>query len=171
VSGADRIEIDVAGFLPLDPNQFRIFFNGPAGDTVSSIVLDATPANISFGDQNDQFIIGATNLPMGDIDYINNSGLNPVAKLHFLNRAFGNGGFVHLGFDFDSSTTGFLGLNAGLLFGTKVTATIQSGKTSKTLTGVLGGPIGRGYSVADGFGMIDAFAAYQKMIRGAAPAK
>jgi hypothetical protein len=46
---------------------------------------------------------------------------------------------------------------------------MQSGKTLKTVSGVLEGPTGRGYSVADGFGLIDAFAAYQELKGGAGP--
>ena len=34
---------------------------------------------------------------------------------------------------------------------------------TKTVSGVLSGPTGRGYAVNDGFGLIDAFAAYQKL--------
>ena len=156
----------VAGFLPLDPNQFRFAFNGTAGDSVSGIVMDATKVNISFGDKTDQFLIGKTNLPPADIVYQNKKGLSPVARLAFLNHAFQSGDFVDLGFDFDSSLTGFLGINAGLLYGAKVSATIESGGTSTPVSGVLGGPTGAGYSVNDGFGLIDAFAAYQKLTGG-----
>ena len=97
--------------------------------------------------------------------------VGPVARLEFLNRGFTNNRFVQLGFDFDNSLVGFLGINSGLLFGTKVTATIQSGNTTKTITGVLGGPTGRGYAVNDGFGLIDAFAAFERLKAGAALAK
>jgi hypothetical protein len=170
-SGADKVTVRVKGFLPLDPTQFTFEFSGPAGDSVNKIVMDATTANISFGDINDQFLIGSTNVPQGDIVYLNNNGLNPVAKLEFHNQGFKNNRFVDLGFDFDSSLVGFLGINSGLLFGTKVTATIQSGNTTKVVSGVLGGPTGRGYAVNDGFGLIDAFAAYEKLKGGAATAK
>jgi hypothetical protein len=97
--------------------------------------------------------------------------LNPVATLEFLNKGFTNNRFVELGFDFDNTQLGFGGIDSGLLFGTKVTATIQSGNTTKVVSGVLGGPIGRGYAVNDGFGLIDAFAAYQKLKGGAAAAE
>ena len=50
---------------------------------------------------------------------------------------------VDLGFDFDNSLVSFLGINSCLLLGTKVTATIQSGNTTRTVTGMLGGPTGR----------------------------
>jgi hypothetical protein len=169
-SGADTLTAKIAGFLPLDPSQFRFAFHGAAGHSVSGIVMDATKVNISFGAKTDQFLIGNTNLPPADILYRNNQGLNPVARLAFLNQAFKSGDFVDLGFDFDSSLVGFLGINSGLLYGTKISATIQSGGTSTSVSGVLGGPTGRGYSVADGFGLIDAFAAYQKLIGGAAAA-
>jgi len=61
-----------------------------------------------------------------------------------------------------------IGINSGLLFGTKVTATIRSGNTTRVITGTLGGPTGRGYAVNDGFGLIDAFAAYEKLKGNAA---
>jgi hypothetical protein len=64
---------------------------------------------------------------------------------------------------------GFSGINSGLLFGVKVSAVIQSGGVSTTLNGVLGGPTGRGYTVTDGFGLIDAFAAYKKLTGAAVP--
>jgi hypothetical protein len=168
-SGADTLKVNIAGFRPLDPSQFRFTFNSAAGHSVESIVMDAGKETISFGDRTDQFLIGNTNLPPADIVYLNNSGLNPVAKLDFLNKAFKSGGFVNLGFDFDNSLIGFGGINAGLLYGSKVTATIQSaGNTITPVSGLLGGPTGRGYAVNDGFGLIDAFAAYLKLAGGAA---
>jgi hypothetical protein len=163
-SGADKLTVRVQGFLPLDPNQFTFSFNGPAGDSVKEIVMDASKANISFGDITDQFLIGsATSFPQSDIVYLNNSGPSPVARVEFLHQAFKNDRIVHLGFDIDNSLVGFLGINSGLMFDTKVTATIQSGNTTKTISGVLSGPTGRGYAVTDGFGLIDAFAAYEKL--------
>lgn len=164
--GADTLRIVVAGFLPGDPSQFRFSFNGAKVDSVSGIVMDATKVNISFGDKTDQFLIGKTNLPPADIVYQNKNGLSPVARLAFLNQAFKSGDFVNLGFDFDSSLTGFLGINAGLLYGAKVSANIESGGTLTPVSGVLGGPTGAGYAVNDGFGLIDAFAAYKKLIGG-----
>ena len=165
-SGADVVHLNVVGFLPGDPNQFRFVFNGPPGDSLKQVVMDATNANIAFGDKNDQFLIGQTNVPPADIDYLNSHGLSTVATVDFLNQAFKNQHAVNLGFDFDNSLVGFLGINSGLLFGTKVTATIQSGNTTRAVSGVLGGPTGRGYTVTDGFGLIDAFAAYQKLKAG-----
>lgn len=163
-SGADTLQVLIAGFLALDPSQFRFNFKGAAGHSVSGIVLDATKVNISFGNKTDQFLIGTTNLPPTDIVYQNKNGLSPVARLTFLNQAFKNGDFVNLGFDFDSSLVGFLGINAGLLYGATVSATIESGGTRTPVRGVLGGPTGAGYAVNDGFGLIDSFAAYQELI-------
>jgi len=166
-SGADTLAVKVAGFLPLDPSQFHFAFNGAAGDSVSGIVMDASKVNISFGARTDQFLIGNTNVPPADIVFQNKNGLSPVARLAFLHQAFKSGAFVNLGFDFDSSLVGFLGINSGLLYGTEVTATIDSRGTSTPVSGVLGGPTGLGYAVTDGFGLIDAFAAYKKLIGGA----
>jgi hypothetical protein len=166
-SGADTLAVKVAGFLPLDPSQFHFAFNGAAGDSVSGIVMDASKVNISFGARTDQFLIGNTDVPPADIVFQNKNGLSPVARLAFLHQAFKSGAFVNLGFDFDSSLVGFLGINSGLLYGTKVTATIDSGGTSTPVSGVLGGPTGLGYAVTDGFGLIDAFVAYKKLIGGA----
>jgi hypothetical protein len=168
-SGADTLTINVLGFLPLDPNQFRFAFTGAAGDSVTSISINANKENLAFGDKTDQFIVGKNNLPPGTIVYHNNNGLAPVANLAFLNQGFKSGGLVNLGLDFDNSLLGFEGINSGLLFGAKVTASIQTGDTSTTVTGVLGGPTG-GYAVNDGFGLIDAFAAYQKLTSGTASA-
>jgi hypothetical protein len=168
-SGEDTLTIDVSGFLPLDPHQFRFAFTGASGDSVSSIVINAVPKlNIAFGDNTDQFLIGKTNIPKADIVYLNHNGLNSVARLSFLNQSFMSGGFVDLGLDVDNSLVGYEGINSGLLYGAKVTATIQSGGTTKTMTGVLSGPTGRGYAVTDGFGLIDAYAAYQMLTGGAA---
>ena len=178
-SGADSLKVDVAGFVYADPDQFKFTFDGAAGDSVTSIIMDApTKAHISFGDRNSAFLIGSTNIPLRAIDYINNNGFSPVATLRFANDAFQSGSFVDLGFnigysilDIDYLLADFLGINAGLLYGTHVTATIHSGATSKVVGAVLGGPVGRGYSVADGFGLIDAFAAYEKLRAGAADKK
>lgn len=168
-SGADTLSVHVQGFLPLDPNQFTFVFHGPAGDSVKEIVLDASKVKIAFGDNTDQFLIGsATSVPQSDVVYLNHNGLNPVAKVQFLNQAFKNDRIVHLGFDVDNPLVGAFGINSGLLFGAKVTATIQSGNTTKTISGVLSGPTGRGYAVNDGFGLIDAFAAYEKLKGSAA---
>jgi len=167
-SGADKLTINVVGFLPLDPNQFRFAFTGAAGDVVTSITMDATVDGISFGDKTDQFLIGPTNIPKASINYVNNNGLDPVATINFLNQAFKTGGLVDLGLDVDNTLLGFEGINSGLLYGTKVTATIQVSGTTTTLHGTLGGPVGQGYAVNDGFGLIDAFAAYQKLTGGAA---
>ncbi len=168
-SGADSLAITVAGFLPGDPNQFNFVFHGAAGDYVTRIVMDATQQNIAFGDNADQFLIGPTNIPTSDIVYENNNGLSTVATVDFKNQGFKNNGVVNLGFDIDNSLVGFLGINSGLLFGAKVTATIHSGGTTKVVSGVLHGPAGRGYAVNDGFGLIDAFAAFQKMKGVAVP--
>jgi hypothetical protein len=162
-SGADKLTVAVHGFVPLDATQFAFEFNGPPGDSVKSIVMDASKANISFGDNVDQFLIGRTNVPQGDIVYLNHNGLSPVASLDFLHGTFTNNRFVQLGFDFDNPQLRFGGINSSLLFDTKVTATIQSGNTTRTVSGVLSAPTGPGYSVNDGFGLIDAFAAYQKL--------
>lgn len=162
-SGADKLSVVVEGFVPADPMQFRFFFTGAPGDSISRIVLDSTAQGVSFGDNADQFVIGPTNLPIDDIVYENNSGLSPVATLDFKNNAFRNGGSVDLGLDIDNTLVGFLGINSGLLYGSKVTATIRSGKTTRVLSGRLSGPTGRAYAVNDGFGLIDAFAAYQKL--------
>ncbi len=168
-SGADQLAVTVAGFLPLDPLQFNFVFHGAAGDSVTRIVMDATQQNVAFGDNADQFLIGPSTIPAADIVYDNNNGLSPIATVDFRNRAFANNNVVNLGFDIDNSLVGFLGINSGLLYGTKVTATIRSGSTSKVVTGVLHGPVGRGYAVNDGFGLIDAFAAYQKLKGGSVP--
>jgi len=162
-NGTDRLKVTVIGTSPLDPNQFQFAFSGPAGDSVQSIVMDGTASNIVFGANHDQFFVGATNIPVTDIAYVNSNGLSPVAQIDFLHQGFRNGGSVHLGIDTDNVLLGFNGVNSSLLFGAQVTATIQSGKTTKTLTGVLGTQTGRGYSIADGFGLIDGFAAYQKL--------
>lgn len=167
-SGGDTLKVNVSGFLPADPMQFRFAFHGAPGDSVKRIVMDATKASELFGDNTDQFVVGPTNLNPANIVYENNNGLSPVATLDFLHQSFKDGGHVDLGFDFDSSLVGFLGINSDLLFGTKVTATIQSGKTTREVSTLLGGPTGRVWSPADGFGMIDAFAAYQMLKAGAA---
>jgi hypothetical protein len=162
-SGPDKLTIRVSGFQAGDPTQFRFSFSGAPGDSVSEIILDAAGINIAFGDNTDQFLIGPTNLPVADIMYPNHDGLSPVATLDFLHRAFRGGGTVDLGLDFDNPLIGGNGRNADLLFGTKVTAKIQSGQTLKVLHGVLSGPTGRGYVITDGFGLIDALAAYEKL--------
>src|SRR5262249_40123825 len=61
-SGSDKLRVAVQGFLPLDPMQFRFTFSGAAGDSVKQIVLDATKQNVAFGDVNDQFVLGPTNI-------------------------------------------------------------------------------------------------------------
>jgi len=170
-SGADTLSVTVVGFLPLDPKQFRFTFNGTPGDSVSKIVMDATKENISFGDSSDQFLIGPMNFPASDVVYLNSNGLNPVATVDFLHQGFRAGRSVDLGFDIDNSLIGFGGINSSLMFGTKVSATIQSGNTSTTVHGVLSAPTGRGYSVTDGFGLIDALAAWQKLKGAAASAE
>jgi hypothetical protein len=161
--GADTLKINVAGFLPADPHQFRFSFNGAAGSSVSLITMDATKQTIAFGDKSDQFLIGKTDIPKKDIVYLNHSGLNPVANVSFVNQAFTSGHFVDLGFDFDNSLVGFLGINAGLLYGATVTATIESSGVSTVVSGELSGPTGSGYAVNDGHGLIDAYAAYLKL--------
>src|SRR4029077_19467784 len=115
--------------------------------------------------------IGSTNVPRGDIVYLNHNGLSPVARLEFLHQGFPNNLFVQLVFYLDNPLGGFLGINSSLLFGTKVTATIQSGNTTKTVSGVLSAPTGRGFAVSDGFGLIDAFAAFEKLKGSSAAAK
>jgi hypothetical protein len=162
-NGPDTLNVKVAGFLPADPNQFRFSFSGPAGDSVSSIVMNATKANIAFGDRNDQFFIGNGNVPSADILYRNNKGLNSVARVDFLNQGFQGGDHINLGFDVDNALVGFLGINSSLLYGTRVTVTFQSGGSTTTATGFLSAPTGTGFSVADGFGFIDAYAAYQML--------
>jgi hypothetical protein len=81
-----------------------------------------------------------------------------------LSHGFESGDFVNLGLVFvNPLTEAVVGYNAGLLYGAQVTATINSGGSPTSVNGVLGGPTGTGYSVADGYGLIDAFAAYQKL--------
>ncbi len=171
VSGADKVTVIARSFVAANPSAFTFEFSGPPGDSVKSIVMDASTANIAFGANTDQFLIGPTNVPQGDIVYLNHNGLNPVATFDFLHGTFTNNRFVQLGLDFDNPQLGFGGINTSLLFGTKVTATIQSGSTTRRISGVLSAPTGRGYSVADGFGLIDAFAAFEKLKGGAATAR
>ena len=144
---------------------------GGAGDSVAEIVVDASAINVVFGDNKDQFLIGPTNIPVADIAYRNSSGLRPLATLDFLHQRFKSGRAVSLGLDFDNPQTIGLGRNAGLLYGARVSARIQSGKEVKVLHGVLAGPTGRGYAVNDGFGLIDALAAYRRLKGWAAAAE
>jgi len=162
-NGADSLQVSVVGFLPADPSQFRFSFSGAPGDSVASITMNAGPEKIAFGDRHDQFLIGKTNIPIADIDYLNNEGLQPLAKLRFSNQGFKSGGFVDLGFDIDNSLVGFLGINSGLLYGSKVVANFQTGDTITPVSGVLSGKTGRAYAANDGFGLIDAFAAFQRL--------
>jgi len=165
-TGGDTLDIRVQGFLPLDPNQFHFTFKGAAGDSVSEIVMDSSAIEIAFGDRTDQFLKGFSSVPDKDILYLNKTDLNPVAKIVFANGAFKNGDFVNLGLDVDNSLVGFEGINSALLYGTKLRAVIMSGGKPVTVSGVLSAPTGKGYSVADGFGLIDAFAAYQALKAG-----
>jgi hypothetical protein len=162
-SGADTLTVTVSGFTFANPNAFHFVFKGTSGDSVTGIKLDATTDDISFGDKTDQFLIGDTNVPTADIDYLNKNGLSHVATLKFANAGFATGHFVNLGFDFDNTQLQFGGIDASLLYGTKVTATLDIGGNAVTVSGTLSGPTGYGYSIADGYGLIDAFAAYNKL--------
>ena len=169
-SGPDTLSVAVMGFNTGNPNQFRFTFKGAAGDSVSRIVLDAAPAHLVFGDNTLLYEVGHTSFPAKDITYLNKNVLSAKATLAFKPGAFQAGDHADVGIYFDNTLLdqdglGFFGfgMNAGLLYGTTVTATLEIGGKPMTVHGVLSGPTGDHYSVADGYGLIDAYAAYKKL--------
>jgi Subtilase family len=138
----------------IDPNFFHINVGG-AGATLTALTIDLTGTNLNFDPTSTGFplIIGSAS------PGVTITSPAPTARTSVLDLTFSglsSGLFLNFGIDRDVNGINIYGNSADSLAGATITATFSSGSSvTATFTNVLK----TGYTVYDGFGLIDAQAA------------
>ncbi|MGH9628256.1 MAG: S8 family peptidase [Bryobacteraceae bacterium] len=158
-SGEANLAVTAGGDGANDPNFFRVTFDSP-GQTLTSLTINLAPAGLVFDpSQANGFplTIGSAS-PGVTVTSSPPSQVSPALTLTF--SGFTSERFINFGIDRDfEDGTGLEGGNtADLLAGATVRATL-AGPGPASVNGVFVNRIAKGYSVFDGFGLIDAISA------------
>jgi hypothetical protein len=149
------------GDISNDPNFFRVQLGG-SGLEIASFTLDATAANLVFDPSittGFPVTVSATSdVPAGSVTSSLPAGAPPSSTLTltFAPGSFVSGRTLRFGVDRDVAGINGFGNSADVLAGTTFSATLTNGEI---LTGTFTNTIGTGYTVFDGFGLIDALSA------------
>ncbi|AGY57215.1 S8 family serine peptidase [Gloeobacter kilaueensis] len=152
---AGPVTVTGNGGSSTDPNFFRVSLSG-RGLTLTSLTIDLTPAGLVF----DPSASGGFPLTTGTVSgatlpSITSAGPTaPTPTLNLTFASFDSGDKLNFGIDRDLATGGF-GNSADSLGNATITAVTSRG----TFTGTFVNQFGTGYSVYDGFGLLDAQAA------------
>lgn len=144
------------GFLRLDPTKFALRFQDTqlGKRTLQEFDLDLAPAGLIV---RGSFAVGDPgDLNPADIHSLTTVFPSPTLSIGFAPGAFRSGDGIRFGFRFNEASIGLLGRNVSLLAGTKFRAVFSDGSI---VTGTLSNALTHDWSVADGFGLIDAQAA------------
>jgi len=139
------------------PSFFHVTFqSSTSGQNLTGLTIDLGPAGLNFDPSaqtgfpltiaSSSTGIAVTSPPL--------ASRSSVLTLTF--SGFVPASFLNFGVDRDLASTNNGGNSADLLSGAKVTATFSSGPP---ITGTFANAIGTGFSVNDGFGLIDVAAA------------
>ncbi len=142
------------GSSSTDPNFFRINVGG-TGVTLTALTIDLTGANLNFDPSSTGFPLTTGSASPGATI----TSPAPTARTSVLNLTFSglsSGLFLNFGIDRDVNGINAYGNSADSLAGATITATFSSGSP---VTATFANVIKTGYTVYDGFGLVDAQAA------------
>jgi hypothetical protein len=151
---ADTLTVSGNGTSSTDPNFFHINVGG-SGATLTALTIDLTRTNLNFDPTSTGFPLTVGSVSPG----VTITSPLPTARTSVLNLTFSglsSGLFLNFGIDRDVTGIDAYGNSADSLAGATITATYSSGAT---LTSTFTNVIKTGYTVYDGFGLIDAQAA------------
>lgn len=149
---ANSVTVSGNGVGSTDPNFFRINVGG-SGVTLTALTIDLTGANLNFDPVGFPLTVGSVS-PGATI-----TSPLPTVRSSILNLTFSglsSGLFLNFGIDRDVNVINAYGNSADSLAGATITATFSSGPA---VTATFANVIKTGYTVYDGFGLIDAQAA------------
>jgi hypothetical protein len=146
------------GWLRLDPTKFTLSFTDAQNQhrTLQEFDLDLAPAGLIV---RGSFAVGDPGgLNPADITSLTTVFPSPTLKIAFTHGSFQSGQRIRFGFRFNEASIGLLGRNVNVLAGTGFRATFSDGSV---LTGTLRNELTHDWTIADGFGLIDAAAAVE----------
>lgn len=145
-----------------DPNFFAVTFAGNPGETLTHLEIDLSNVGLVFDETTETgypFTVGSN--PNGVVVVAHTVSSNRrVLSLDFTN--FKAGDSLSFGIDRDLEISNAEGNLADLLAGADIRATHDG---AVPLQGAFVNEIGSGYTLADGFGLVDARAAVETIVR------
>jgi len=147
---------DGSNFSSADPNFFEVSAQNPNGAVaISKITINLAPAGLVFDRPSTAPYITFGNLvglSATDVTVKPLSDPSPTLTLVIKSGAFTSNDVLSFGIDRDVAATNSGGNSADLLAGATVTLTLSS---SQVITIPFSNNFGTGYSLLDGFGLID----------------
>ncbi|WP_287128585.1 FG-GAP-like repeat-containing protein [Candidatus Cyanaurora vandensis] len=145
---------DGSNFAAADPNFFKISFTGTAGQELTDFSLNLTPSGLTFDTNADTGLPFTTGVIVGDVGVT--GGLlapSPSPELDLAFISFDPSDSVAFGVDRDVAAVNSGGNSADALVGATFTATVTG---LGVLTGTFIDVTGKGFSILDGYGLVDA---------------
>jgi hypothetical protein len=184
--GAGTVHVTVTGDgqsrSQFDTEVFRIGLTAPEGYTLKSVTLDLSTANgqrrflgnPAPGIQLDPRVGPGLPVTLGslkdiaatDVSFSALSDVAPFSKtltVNFAPGSFGRKSVVHFGVDRDEVATGGGGNSADLLVGGTISGVVAGPGGDIPFTGTFTQALRKGYSPAEGLGLIDALSAVQAL--------
>lgn len=180
-AGAATVKLEAVGdgtpLSTFNPNAFRVSLSGPSGYTLKSITIDLAGANgqrvflgvPSPGMQFDPRADGGFPFTLGELSGVPASAVSikPLAvvppfsqqlTVKFADGAFGTSEAVSFGIDRDETARDGFGASMDLIAGGRIEGTVvgPSGNSIAFSAKIKPGRTAAGYSVSDGYGLIDA---------------
>lgn len=157
------VQFNANGSLADDPTFFTISFGG-SGLKLDALSIDATPVGVQFDPSPTTgfpLTVGSTTGPV----LTSAPPTVPTSLLELSFSGFTSGNSLSFGIDRDIAALAAYGNSADLLGGAVVRYRYSRLDGSNPVTGskVLANRIGSGYTVEDGYGLIDAAAAVQAL--------
>ncbi len=169
-SSSGFVSVGAQGSATDGPNYFTVFFVGAPGQSLESLTIDASNGELIFDPSalNPSPTIGTTRgIAPGDVSFVTGPA-SPLVTLNFKPGKFVSGASVSFTIDQDNALTHVSGGQSDYLgAGTKFTATFGP-KKDKVIASFQNN-IGTGFNQADGFGLVDAEAAYQSIVQSHSP--
>ena len=144
------------GFLRLDPTKFTLSFSDDRhrGRTLQRFDIDVSPAGLVVAGS---FAVGDSGMMNPtDITLLTPAFPNPTLSIAFAPGAFRSDDQLSFGFRFNEASILLLGRNVSVLAGSRFRASFSDGSV---VTGTLHDEQTHDWSIASGFGLIDARAA------------
>ena len=143
------------------PNFFTVAFTGNSGQTLNQLVIDLTNTPLVFDPSVSTgfpFTVGSN---PGGVSISNSlSASKQILTLTF-GSTFTPGQTISFGIDRDLSAINAEGNSADLLAGADIKATINS---STVLLGAFANQLGKGFTFADGYGLVNAQKAVESVV-------
>jgi hypothetical protein len=171
-SGTANVTLTANGDSAEDPDFFRLSLTS-SGQTLTRLTIELAPAGLEFDNRPVEgvpFVVGASSSGVSVVSTLppNIPPVNPFTTLTINFAGFTSGKFLHFGIDRDLISTHAGGNSADVLAGARFTATL-SGLGPATITGSFANRTSKAFSIYDGYGLIDAMNALNRVVRNAQP--